>query len=1280
MAIINCKNCGGSIELSEDKTFGTCEFCGSTMTFPKVDDDQRAAAFNRGNHFRRIGEFDKALAVYERIVEEDNTDAEAHWCCALCRFGIEYVEDPATYEWLPTCHRASFDSFLEDVDYKAALEYSDGVTRRQYMKDAAKIAEVQKGILATSQNADPYDVFICYKESDEDGERTRDSILAQEIYYQLTGQGRKVFFSRITLEDRVGTEYEPYIFAALNSARIMVVVGTKPEYLNAVWVKNEWSRFLAMMKQDRTKLLLPCYRDMDPYDLPEQLSVLQSYDMEKISFMSDLTHGIARVLDAEKKGSQPDTVVVQQASGNVTALLKRGNMALEDGEWETADEFFEEVLNQDAECAEAYVGKTLAMMKCASLEAFLRKHLEATLAVKSVQRQIPVDQAHVREMVEKYAIPHRLEEGAIRELYVCSREYPSSVDHRRQQREAEETFWSSHKYLSRAVKFAKGETAAKLVEIKAKAFKAMEHRVEQAEQAEAEAKKRCEEAYAAHLAKADHQAELRFTRIRTDQEIQYQKLCGEMAQADMSGTCNHLARAFDELYGYKDSEELAAQLREKAKRLAAQEARAKAEKEAEDRRILAEREAERKRLDAERRAKLEEEAERQRQIAARLEAQRRSRNKRNAIIALIVAIVVIIAAVVVTQVVIPNSKRSQAQELMAAGSYQEAYAILKDMGDDESAALLREVKRHGNYLPTSMGDYTYIFNEHGHPHQILSGGDVQFAFTYTYYDSGNLASALLCNSSGERAYEFTFYDTEEATVVFYPGAVTTICVADIAMQTKVRNFDFRGISSRSEYDTYEDNNPLKYTTTYDEEGYPVRTDYADGDYLEFTRSGSTLKCTPVGDFEEDRTYTIKLDSYGNIAKLSYSYYDYIYEYEYFGTQGEFTEMVVWDDEDKEYPAHRKFVNTYDETGLMTHYKVYSASKGSQKLGYSEDIVMSWVNYSDLAAAMEAEQAELQEAYDTAEALMAEGDYMAAALAFQALGEAGRVEECMALLKEVQEEMMTSLGRSTFALGDYHALKLGAGGTVVTAGADTASYGQCDVTGWTDIVSVAAGSCYSVGLKSDGTVVATGYNKDGQCDVSGWSDIVAIAAGPAHTIGLKRDGTVVAAGYNGYDQCDVSDWTDIVAIATGAYHTVGLKSDGTVVTAGNNDFDQCDTYSWDGWEDIVAIAAGQANTYGLKADGTVVATGTNDDGRCDVEDLKNIVSIDACNGHFVALKADGTAVGLGWNEYGQCDVDGIDGIVGVDASFYATLVMLSDGSYQIIGDDMEDTIDVSGWAN
>ena len=359
MAIIKCKMCGGDIELNEEKTFGTCEYCGSVMTLPKVSDDQRAARFNRGNHFRRQGDFDKALAVYESIVREDDTDAEAHWCCALCRFGIEYVEDPNTFEFLPTCHRASFDSFTEDVDYLAALENSDGITRRQYQKDAVKIAEVQRGILATSQNEEPYDVFICYKETDDStNERTRDSLDAQDIYYQLTQEGYRVFFSRITLEDKAGAEYEPYIFAALNSAKVMVAIGSKPEYFNAVWVKNEWSRFLAMMRKDRSKLLLPCYKGMDPYDMPEQLGVLQSYDMAKIGFMQDLIRGIKKVLrkDEPKETIKEKVVVQQTGSTNIAPLLKRGILALEDGEWDKANGFFDQALNLNAECADAYVG------------------------------------------------------------------------------------------------------------------------------------------------------------------------------------------------------------------------------------------------------------------------------------------------------------------------------------------------------------------------------------------------------------------------------------------------------------------------------------------------------------------------------------------------------------------------------------------------------------------------------------------------------------------------------------------------------------------------------------------------------------------------------------------------------------------------------------------------------------------------------------------------------------------------------------------------------------
>ena len=501
MAIFKCKMCGGDIELSADKTFGTCEYCGSSMTFPKADDEQRAAAFNRGNHFRRIGEFDKALAVYERIVREDNTDAEAHWCCALCRFGIEYVEDPATYEYLPTCHRASFDSFLEDVDYLAAVEYSDGLTKRQYQKDAAKIAEVQRGILATSQNEEPFDVFICYKESDENGERTRDSLMAQDVYYQLTDQGYRVFFSRITLEDMVGKQYEPYIFAALNSAKVMIVIGTKPEYMNAIWVKNEWSRFLAMMKKDHSKLLLPCYRDMDPYDMPEQLSVLQSYDMAKIGFIQDLIRGIKKVLDADKKPEPTkETVVVQQTANiNIAPLLKRGYISLEDSEWDKADQLFEDVLNMDPECAEAYLGKMLVDARKASMDVYIEDCLSANKGEKErvfytyeSKSDFKVE-LYIDQMCQKYKVPSFLTEQQIQNCCTSDAGYYESQLPALKRKLAEQTeTWNKNRTLQRAMRY---DTAGTIKAQFEQLLSTLQQQLDETRRAEQPEKERAEKAF-----------------------------------------------------------------------------------------------------------------------------------------------------------------------------------------------------------------------------------------------------------------------------------------------------------------------------------------------------------------------------------------------------------------------------------------------------------------------------------------------------------------------------------------------------------------------------------------------------------------------------------------------------------------------------------------------------------------------------------------------------------------------------------------------------------------
>ena len=229
--------------------------------------------------------------------------------------------------------------------------------------------------------------------------------------------------------------------------------------------------------------------------------------------------------------------------------------------------------------------------------------------------------------------------------------------------------------------------------------------------------------------------------------------------------------------------------------------------------------------------------------------------------------------------------------------------------------------------------------------------------------------------------------------------------------------------------------------------------------------------------------------------------------------------------------------------------------------------------------------------------------------------------------------------------------------------------EFEVGDWTDIIQVAAGVGHTVGLKSDGTVVAVGYNEYGCCNAGGWTDITQVAAGWSHTVGLKSDGTVVAVGDNYYGQCNVGGWAGINQTTAGWSHTVGLKSDGTVIAVGLNDGRECDVGSWAG---ITQVAAAESHTVGLKADGTVVVVGPEIpeefySGQYDVGNWTGIIEVAAGADHTVGLKSDGTVVAVGDNYYGQCNVGKWTDITQVAAGWSHTVGLKSDGTVVATGD-------------
>ena len=291
-----CKICGGQATIDSNNGVVVCDYCGTKQALPLFTADSERLLYDRGNNYLLHSEYDKAENVFNQLLTIKPGAAELYWDLVLCKYGVTYVKDPKAGKYIPTCNRTHYTPIFSDENYKKAIELSAGEKKALFEEDAKTIDNIQKGIIAVSKKEKPFDIFISYKETDANGNRTKDSIEAQKLYEKLTEAGYKVFFSRVTLEDKIGAEYEPYIYAALYSSKVMLTICSSKENIEAVWVKNEWSRFLGFRQNDNSKTLLPLYFGMDKAELPEEFALLSAYDIHTDGFEDELLRGIKKLI------------------------------------------------------------------------------------------------------------------------------------------------------------------------------------------------------------------------------------------------------------------------------------------------------------------------------------------------------------------------------------------------------------------------------------------------------------------------------------------------------------------------------------------------------------------------------------------------------------------------------------------------------------------------------------------------------------------------------------------------------------------------------------------------------------------------------------------------------------------------------------------------------------------------------------------------------------------------------------------------------------------------
>lgn len=272
---------------------------------------------------------------------------------------------------------------------------------------------------------------------------------------------------------------------------------------------------------------------------------------------------------------------------------------------------------------------------------------------------------------------------------------------------------------------------------------------------------------------------------------------------------------------------------------------------------------------------------------------------------------------------------------------------------------------------------------------------------------------------------------------------------------------------------------------------------------------------------------------------------------------------------------------------------------------------------------------------------------------------GLTDEQLAARAELKSER-DALPKGIIATGYLHTVARTEQGTVLATGSNLS--GQCNVSDWTNVVSVAAGAYHTAALLGDGTVVACGSNKYGQCNVAKWQNVVNIYAGAYNTVGVTADGTILNTGFEAYSTVK---WHSVAALSIGDFALCGVMENGGALST-------VDSLITDEYVDLISIDAASANSVGLKADGTLVSNGL------DVAGLSGILAIDCTENGLFALKRDGTVEARFYNDSDAIDVSGWRNIVAISASATHVVGVTADGHVLAAGWNAKGQSEVDGW--
>ena len=540
MGGLKCKMCGSNLDIEDSITVCKCEKCGTSQTVPDIEDDKELKLFERAGRLRFNCDFDKAAGIYNTITDSYPEEAEGYWGLILCKYGIEYA-DNASGKKVPVCHRISYDSVMDDEDFELVMENSDSESSAIIREEAKIIEENRKKYIQIAESEQPYDLYISYRAKDDNGDKTAVSEIAGHLYNKLTSARYRVFLSEAALKGKKQSDCEPYIYSALNSANVMLALGTSYDDYNNVWVKNEWNRYLEIAEKNKNKCLIPCYKDVDEYDIPKEFAGLKVCQLGNDDTFNNIMAEIANVVKQEsvnqpapkpEKAEPAEEIELEEIEiiepVDINKLLDEGFSAISDKNWKKANKLFFHVLDEEPDNSKAYWGQLLVQQECTNAREMADNlYLQVIGNTSDNTYELEIRDRR-QEIKDKYPVANLLSEEEYANLFDVHFNYQSGVENTKSAIAAnnEHYILSDNELFKRAKQNADAEVAAGIEEFVANVNRHLDEilkNVTEQEQQEIEAARQQETAYFSKLEDAFKKADDMANANLSNSEAEYQK-------------------------------------------------------------------------------------------------------------------------------------------------------------------------------------------------------------------------------------------------------------------------------------------------------------------------------------------------------------------------------------------------------------------------------------------------------------------------------------------------------------------------------------------------------------------------------------------------------------------------------------------------------------------------------------------------------------------------------------------------------------------------------------